>query len=64
MDILQLIVVYHGAKNSLPDTGGYIVDKIYKMPQESPEVAKTRIIQMMRFPQSISDITPIRWPLR
>jgi hypothetical protein len=57
-------VVYHGAKNSLLDTGGYIADKIYNMPQESPEVAQTQMVEMMRFPQSMSNITPIRTPLR
>ena len=41
-------VVYHGAKENPLDTGGFVIDKIYKMPQESNEAADARMIEMMQ----------------
>jgi hypothetical protein len=42
-------VVYHGSKDNPLDTGGHVIDKIYKMPQETKEplnnFPKSAIIQ-------------------
>jgi len=40
-------VVYHGAKENPLDTGGFVIDKIYKMPQESHEATNARLDEMM-----------------
>ena len=40
-------VVYHGAKDNPLNTGGHVIDKIYKMPQESHEATNARLDEMM-----------------
>jgi len=40
-------VIYHGAKENSLDTGGFVIDKIYKMPQESHEATNARLDEMM-----------------
>jgi len=40
-------VVYHGSKENPLDTGGFVIDKIYKMPQESHEATNARLDEMM-----------------
>lgn len=41
-------VIYHGSKDNLPDTNGHVIDRIYKMPKESPEASRSRMVEMMQ----------------